>query len=507
MKGGCGILSAVNKPNIVIIMTDQQRADVSAREGFQLDTTPYLDSLAARGQWFDRAYTVSPLCVPARVSMLTGRFPCAHGIRGNAGVRHAGFDRDLFHVAAEQGYATALVGKNHSHLQPERVNHWFELNHNGGMGEGRTAEEKAFDDWLFQLTPRIGLEPTPFPLACQGPYRAVSDAKRWIGSLDGEQPFLMWLSFAEPHNPYQVPEPYFSMFPPDALPPVRAGKEALKRKGFKWEWTKRVGELAHPDYDELIPRARANYFGMMRLIDDQIRRFVGFLEASGRLENTLLLFVSDHGDFVGEYGLIRKGPEMPEPLMRIPLFAVGPGIRASARPNRAFVSLLDLMPTLCEAMNAPLPYGVQGRSLWPLLSGEDYPAAEFESVYGELGFGGLHYTEEDEPDAQLCMIPYPNGPTFQELNYVNQSGTLRMLRHGEWKLLFDMVGRGQLYHLPSDPAELNNLFDEPGHAAVQAELMKKLLAWTLRAQDTAPLPRLKYDRVKTDPRNYWAGHS
>jgi arylsulfatase A-like enzyme len=495
------------KPNIVIIMTDQQRADVSRREGFPLDTTPFLDQMAASGQWFDRAYTVSPLCVPARVSMLTGRFPSAHGIRGNNGVEHASYERDLFHVAADQGYKTALVGKNHSHITPDRVDHYFELSHNGGKGNNRTSGEKAFDDWLYNLTPRIGLEATPFPLECQGPYRAVSDAQGWLNSLEQEQPFLMWLSFAEPHNPYQVPEPYYSMFPPESLPPVRTGSEALKLKGFKWEWTKHLGEYVHPEYDEMIPRARANYFGMLRLIDDQIHRFVDDLESKGLLENTLLLFVSDHGDFVGEYGMVRKGPELPEPLVRIPMFVVGPGIKAGVGPNSAFVSLLDLMPTLCEVMGAPLPYGTQGRSLWPLLVGADYPAAEFDSIYAELGYGGLHYVEEDHPEEAPCLIPYPGGPTFNELNDINQSGTLRMLRMDRWKLVFDMMGKGQLYDLTVDPAELDNLFDHPPYAAVQSDMMKRLLAWTLRAQDTPPLPRLKYGRIKTDPRNYWANHN
>jgi len=489
-------------PNIVLIMTDQQRADTSAREGFALDTTPFLDSLARGGTWFHRAYTTNPTCAPARVSLLTGRYPNATRVRTNHNIPDATYTQDLVDVLRARGYATAMVGKNHSHLKPDRVDHWFPLSHNGGEGEGRTPDEKAFDQYLRELHHRVALAPCPFPLECQGPHRAVSDAQSWLRSLDRGKPFFLWLTFAEPHNPYQVPEPYFSMFPPESLPPARAGKEALEAKGFKWQWLHGLGKQAYPNYDELVPRARANYFGMLRLLDDQVRRFVEFLDAEGLRRDTLLVFVSDHGDFVGEYGLVRKGPEMPEALMRIPMLFNGPGVRVDPEPHAAHVSLADVMPTLCEMIGAPLPQGVQGRSLWPLLTGGDWPAEEFASAYGEHGFGGLHYAEADHPPFDEAIFAGPKGPTFDCLNSVSQSGTMRMVRKGDWKLAFDMQGRGQLHNLARDPAELENLFGRPETAAIERELLADLLAWTLRAEDPLPLPRTRYV-AKTDPRNYW----
>ena len=207
-----------DRPNIVLIMTDQQRADLCAREGYPLDTTPFLDALAQRGTWFNRAYTVAPVCAPARVSTLTGRYPSATRVRTNHNVKDATYQADLIDVLRGQGYATALVGKNHSHLTPERVDHWHPLGHSGGWGQpGRTAQEEAFDDFLHGLNHRAHMEPTPYPLECQGPYRAVSDASRWIDALQnqssGAQPFFLWLSFAEPHNPYQVPGALFLHVP------------------------------------------------------------------------------------------------------------------------------------------------------------------------------------------------------------------------------------------------------------------------------------------------------
>jgi len=525
-----------DQPNIIIITTDQQQAGVSTREGFPLDTTPFLDHLAYQGTWFDKAYTVVPICGPARVSLFTGRFPSAHRVRENRGCEYATYDEDLVDVLRAAGYATALVGKNHSHLTPDRFDHWYHLSHAGGPPDVRalieqnsrrkglssgwpagnehlaeilmnqydreTADERSFDQWLRELNHGVGLAPTPFPLECQGPYRAVSDAQRWVQSL-GRRPFFLWLTFAEPHNPYQVPEPYFSMFTPETLPPVRAGIEALEGKGFKWHWTRRLGEYIYPNYDELLPRARANYFGMLRLIDDQVRRLVEWLQSEALWENTLLVFVADHGDFVGEYGLMRKGPEMPEVLMRIPLFFVGPDIVSESDPNPAFVSIVHVMPTLCDSLGIKLPRGVQGRSLWPLLTGQDYPAEEFQSIYGEQGFGGLHYTEDDNPNFEHCLIPGPKGPTFDELNSYSQSGTMRMVRQGDWKLIMDMQGRGQLYDLSVDPMELNNLYNRPRYSEVQMSMMQKMLEWILRVADPLPYPKDKYV-MKTDSRNYWS---
>ena len=243
--------------------------------------------------------------------------------------------------------------------------------------------------------------------------------------------------------------------------------------------------------------------GMLRLIDDQVRRFVGFLEDQDLRHNTHVIFLSDHGDFVGEYGLVRKGPELPEVLTRIPFSWAGPGIAAQPEPHQAHISLADIMPTICELIDEPLPAGVQGRSLKPLLLGEDYPREEFSSVYAEHGFGGLQYTADDDFDpAEDGLRP---GLAFDELNGWSQSGTMRMVRRADWKLIFDMQGAGQLYDLRNDPLEMHNLYGEPLVAEVQSELLAELLAWTLRVQDPLPYPRRRY-KFKSDPRNYWANH-
>jgi arylsulfatase A-like enzyme len=497
------------KPNVIVIMTDQQRADLSRREGFPLDTTPFMDSLARKGVWFNKAYTTSPICVAARCSMLTGRYPTAHRVRENGSVKHVSYSQDLFEVMKDQGYSTGLIGKNHSYLTPDSpsVDHYLPLEHYGDEGPFRNETEREFVDWLSRCSVNQ-MEPSPFPLECQNPYRGVTEALDWIESVRNN-PFFLWLSFPEPHNPYQVPEPYYSLFPPESLPPLQATEQTLEVKGFKWQWCRKQGEHFNHSFAAEIDRVRANYCGMLRLIDDQMSRFVTALEEQGLLENTILVFVSDHGDFVGEYGLIKKGPELPDILLRIPMFWIGPTIQSNEQPHSAHVSLADVMPTLCEAVGVPLPDGVQGRSLWPLLTGEDYPEQEFLSVYGEHGFGGLEFSQEDGLDInQFGKRTETEQGTiirFDELNTVTQAGFIRTVRKGDWKLNVSMQGSIQLYQICDDPLELHNRYGEPTCIEIALDLFRELAIWMMRSQDPLPLPT-QYGYTR-DARNYMAPYA
>ena len=485
------------RPNVVLIMTDQHRADVSAREGFGLDTTPFLDSLAAEGVWFDRSYTAAPICAAARVSMLTGRYASAHRCHSNWNEPDAVFTKDLFGVFRDSGYATAMVGKNHSHLQPESVDYWLEASHWSMAEDDPDEQTRRFNQFLRDIG-LTAMEPTPFPLARQQPCRLVDAAQDWVKSVD-EKPFLLWLSFPEPHNPYQVPEPYYSMFPPEDLPPTASDNSALAGKSYPYRYNRAKLEEAYPPLDDVIPRARSNYLGMLRLIDDQVKRFVEFLDAQGLTDDTIIIFTGDHGDFVGEYGLLKKGPELPESLTRIPLQFTGPGIIARPAAHDAHVSITDILPTLCDAIGAEPPDGVQGRSLWPMLTGKPYDEDRFRSAYAEQGIGGAHVTEGDDYDPTQDGFTPATGDAwgdFDELNTVTQSGHMRMVRKGDWKLIVDMDGVGQLYHLTDDPAELTDLHDQPAVRAVQTDMLEELLMWTLRVNDTLPTPGPRYTPKK-----------
>ena len=486
------------QPNIVLIMTDQQRADFTRAAGFALDTMPFLDALADDGVRFSGAYTPTPVCAPARSSLLSGRFPGATRVRQNSATQHITRSTDLIDVLRQRGYSVNLAGKNHSYLTEADFDfHASYMHTGGGRPERRTPTEERFDAWLASLDHGVTTEPSPCPLECQLPYRVVSDA---IECLDGrgERPFFLWLSFAEPHNPYQVPEPYFSLFPAASVPERVAGPEAAEVKGGAWRWLRDLIAEKRPGYDAQWRRYRANYCGMLRLIDDQLRRFVAYLDAEGLRDNTLLIFCSDHGDYAGDYGLQRKGAGLPECLIRVPLIVNGPDVRPGITVDD-LVSLVDVMPTICELLGSEIPFGVQGRSLWPMLTGDPYPTGEFASVFAELGFGGLPWGEDERPPLHF---PY-DGSSFDELNSVTQSGNLKMVRTGRWKLLFDVLGRGELYNLETDPGELRDLWDDPHHRDVRQQMVELLLRWTIRAQDDLPLAAYTPKRL---PHN-WHTHA
>jgi arylsulfatase A-like enzyme len=299
----------------------------------------------------------------------------------------------------------------------------------------------------------------------------------------------------EPHNPYQVPEPYFSLFPESDVPDRAHGPDVAREKGGHWLWLQEQIQSKRPDYDSDWRRYRANYCGALRMIDDQIQRLVE--QARSRLDGPVLVVVlSDHGDYVGEYGLQRKGAGIPEVLARIPMIFQGHGVQPG-QVRRELVSIVDVLPTICEMVGSPIPEGVQGRSLEPLLRGEQVPTAVFSSMYAERGYGGLTYGPEERP-----RLHYPyEGPTFDELNTVTQSGASRMVRRGDHKLVAHSTGEGELYDLRTDPTEVVNLFDDPEHADVRQELAWLLLQWTLRLQDT--LPRGAYD-PKVPEHNWYA---
>jgi arylsulfatase A-like enzyme len=494
-------------------MSDQHRAGLSSRYDYPLDTSPTLDRLAANGVGFDCAYTTQPVCAPARTSLLTGRWPHSHRVTQNSEFRQAFYQQDIFDVAKLAGYKTGLVGKNHTYVQPEKLTFWREYNDLVGWQPPNPPPDLVeFDNWRRHLNFRVAQEVTPFPVETQFPYRIVSNAIEFLQRF-GDVPFLLEVSFTEPHDPEQVPAPYWNMFPPDQVPDRCAGPEALKHKDFGWQWMRGLQEYTHPGYDDNWRRYVSNYLGSVRMIDDQLARLMGYLEEHGLREKTLVVYTADHGDFTMDYGLMRKGVGMPEALTRIPMVWSGPGIQVREPYYHACVSIADVMPTLCEAIGSEIPVGVQGRSLLPLLQGKQYPEEEFRSIYVESGFGGLYFDASDRIPYSAAdfrglgkYIVSEQEKTFDELNLVTQSGYMKMVRMGDWKLLYDMMGNGQLYHLTSDPCELKNLFGDPSIVDMQLRLLEELLRWTIRTQDSLPVPTTHGQRKKAAGTHNWYSH-
>lgn len=499
------------KPNIVIVMTDQQRADLRKSRGFSLDTMPFLDSISQQGVDFENAYTPCPACLPARVSMFTGRYVQSHRARTNHNEEDACYTTDMLELLKAQGYKTALCGKNHSHHSNSDFDFAETCGHLGSEGSLPmiTDGDKALAEFLNKTNHMEMHIPSPGGLEAQHPYRNVSAAFSFMDSLDKENPFFLWLSIAEPHNPYQVPAPYFDMFPPESLPKTETGKEEGALKGHKYPWIRQVWEkVLGDDIENRILRARSNYYGMLRLIDDQLKRLVEGIEERGLFDNTILIFVSDHGDFVGEYGLIRKGQDLPEVLTRIPMVWYGGRnwISPQGTENSSCVNLVDIFPTVCDILELDIPFGVQGKSLKPLLENKNVNPKEYECAYAESGYGGLYWDDSDsltlieegasraDKDGKLL--------SFDCLNTWTQSGQVRMLRKGKYKIQLDMLENGYLYDLEEDPMEVNNLYENKAYESVKADMLAGLMAASLRGADPLPAPRRRY-RYKNPDKGFW----
>ena len=471
--------------NIVLICCDALRGGLGKAAGMPFDVNPCLDRLAAAGTSFRHAYCTMPLCVPSRISMLTGRWPDAHRVRMNLAAPDAVFTKDIYQVAREAGYKTGLAGKNHTYLKPSDADFWREYGHEGGHRDADAPTEVSeFEEWLKKLDMNVSQKATPYPLEVQLSYRIVSDAIGFVRQANGT-PFFLQISFPEPHGPIQVPKPYWDMFDPARMPFPKPSAEALAKLGYRMQWLSRLEEDGSGGNHGEWRRYLSNYFGAIRMVDDQIARFLGVLDEMGLKQRTLIVFVADHGDFMMQYGVGRKGVGLSEALTHIPMIWSGGGLPSSQTNTSDLVSMADLMPTLCDAMEQSIPEGVQGRSLWKTLHGDTTQHKQFESVYTSAGLGGLYYDDADDPPLSIGEAP-KNHHLWDTLNMVTQSGNQKMVRVGDWKLIYDMMGYGQLYHLLTDPYELNNRFGQASATAFQSKLMQELVRWTIYTENTIP---------------------
>jgi arylsulfatase A-like enzyme len=256
------------KPNVIVVISDQHRAGLTKRSGYPLNTSPAFDRFADGGVVFDQAYVTEPVCAPCRTSLLTGRWPHAHRVRQNIAVNDAFAIGDFFSVAKSIGYKTGITGKNHTYLKPDALDFWREYNDLVGWQPPNPLKEVVeFDEWRRMLNFAVSPVPTPFPVETQFSYRAVSSAIEFLEKFGG-QPFVLEVSLPEPHDPEQVPKPYWDMFPPEQVPDRCAGPESLKNLGFQWQWMRQIQERYHPGYDGQWRRYVSNYLGSLRMVGD-----------------------------------------------------------------------------------------------------------------------------------------------------------------------------------------------------------------------------------------------
>ena len=447
--------------NLLFITTDQQRFDSLPCYGLDFMRTPNIDRLAAEGTVFERCYTSAPVCVPCRAAWMSGQWPSTLGVLSNGQWLDDDTPTWPAHLSAG-GYRTAGIGK--MHFMP------WDLT--GGFDERVSAEDKRHtylpDDHYKFLRGQGIRRPHAYELpeyfeslgapVTPGPHKHHVDgftgdsAAEWLTQHGGE-PFAIWVSFAGPHDPYDPPEDMADMYYEAPIPEPVGGPEELVHKPRAQQ--KRTDSTGNSMFrikpsdatSEQIRRWRAHYYANISLIDEGVGKMLAALEAHGVLDDTMIVFTSDHGDALGDHGLSYKG-YFYESMAHVPLIVRGPGVRAGSR-CAAPVSGLDVVPLFYEVCGVEPPQTLQGVSIAPLL--------------GDPG--------ATTRDAVFCEI----------------SGRA-MVCDGRWKYCHYDSGEAELYDLEQTPQEVENLAGRPEYAAEESRLRARLLEHWLANQRQQQIP-------------------
>lgn len=445
----------MNPPNLLLITVDQMRYDCLSALGHPVVETPNLDAMARKGVLFANAYSATPSCIPARAAIMTGMSQRSHGRVGYQDQVPWRYPHMLAGELAQAGYHTQCVGK--MHVYPARnlcgfhniVLHDGYLHHNRDKRGTPYAEHfDQADDYLQWLRRQAGAtaditdlgldcnastvgRPWHLPEALHPTNWCVTESIDFLRRRDPSKPFFLWSSFVRPHSPLDPPQAYFDLYKDREMPEPPVGnwvdEEAAERAGDA-DPTAIFGRLPKRRLD----RARAAYYALITHLDDQIGRLLQALGEYGVLNDTLVLFTSDHGEMMGDHHAFRKSLPY-EGSAKIPLILWDPGGRyglaAGSRPE-AVVELRDIMPTLLEAAGAPIPPSVEGASLLSPARGDT--AAWRSYLHGEHAYG-------------------------DRSNHFVTDGREKYI----W---FSQSGEEQFFDLAADPAELVDASRNPAHA-------------------------------------------
>ena len=482
-------------PNILVIMTDQQKATASHLYGNAFCPTPHLARLAADGVLYEQAITPHPLCMPARVSFWTGRYTHSTGSRRN----ETPMDADALHAFKlwkEAGYRCGLIGKNHCFVEQSDLDLfdvWCEISH-GGLPADPTTKGMAWFRPIGSIHAAHELRRTMTPQNPRFSY-AISDhlpledhstglvAGQTVRFLEeqGDQPFALWVSFPDPHEPWVCPRSYFEEMEDQVqLPPWRPGEfddgTAPERNRALYEM---LG-VRNEEIDDLRGLLAA-YYGMVRFLDDGVGQILDALERTGLRERTIVVFCSDHGDLMGEHQMQCKGGVFYDALVRVPLIVSWPGQIPQGKRDSSLVNLVDVLPTLLHWQGAVIPRSIQGA---PLPTATE--SAPRDAAFSEYGAGGPLFHLSD-----LARLPEPHGrrTLIQTLRWREAEGRRKMVRTGAWKYIHDPMGDiDELYDLAADPWELTNVVSDPANRDVLADLRLRLADWSISTEDNPPVP-------------------
>ncbi len=433
------------KQNIMLICSDQHNPFITGCYGDQIVETPNLDRLAREGTVFDAAYCNSPLCGPSRMSLMTGNFPFKIGVFGNSCCLNSAIPT-FAHIAVAGAYHTTLIGRmdfrgpDQSHGYLERhIGELFPASIWGG-----NVSFAPLPEYLGSMSKPNPLETVGAGNTCYLDYdRDVTKvASNWLQNYEKRQPqrpFLMTVGYLSPHCPYIAPPELYSKYAGKVPPPPELTKELVNNlHPLNQDYLRKSGIDQVSQANKI--KAKTAYFGLVDFLDQQIGNLLQTLEDCDLLDNTIIVYMSDHGEMLGEHGLWHKGCFY-EQSARVPLIVRMPDENAAGKRVAQNVSLVDLFPTICDWVGEHPEYPLAGQSLNPLLEGRNVNRQN------------------------LVKAEYYAGDCR------------RMIVKGHWKLsYYSNSSLVELFNLAEDPGEYNNLAKDPDCQTVLNELSKELYA-------------------------------
>lgn len=443
------------QPNFVVILTDTQATNVLGCYGHPELRTPNIDRLAQNGVKFERAYTTSPVCTPARAGLFTGIYPHTSGPWTN----NLALGTNMYTMGQrfqDGGYHTAYSGKWHldghdyfgTGICPPG---WDERYWYDGRNYLLELSPEAIDLWRQGLNTYEDLVRHNIRAEFTWAHRVSDRGIHFLQERSPDRPFLLVLSYDEPHHPFTCPPEYVEPFLNYMYPLGPAGTDTLTNKPShqrEWAETTRIqagkNGVMHP-----------MYFGCNSFVDAEIGRVI---DAVGVLspDDTYIIFTSDHGELLGAHHLQGKGPVMYEEITHIPLIVAQPGGAGAGRVVQSVVSHADLLPSMLELAGLPVPPILEGESLTGLLQGEEQAGRAAVVEFNRY---------EIEHDSWGGFQP------------------VRGLVTQRYKLVLNLLYSDELYDLEQDPGEVNNLIDHPDYSHVRNQLHDRLLDWMYAKRD------------------------
>jgi arylsulfatase A-like enzyme len=503
-----------DRPNLVFVFSDQQRFDTLQCYGNQWIQTPNLNALASQSFVFRNAYVTQPVCTPARASIMTGLYPHTAGpvinrvllppgtrtiaemvsdeyLCGYFGKWHLGDDVIPQHgfdawVSTEDGHRAEYTKREYRYRFSDYHNHLIANGFKPGadtLGERIFGGDRGAGAQIFTANQRATL-PEEFQMASFLGDRAADFIEE-----NKDRPFVLYVSTFEPHSPYTGP--LQDLYDPSQLPvgpaflkrPDGASLLNRARADFYLQSLSNDGNSRDDYYleefaaagedvstEEGWRRLRAHYFANITLVDRMAGKITGALERAGIADNTVVVFTSEHGDMLGDHGMLEKR-SFYEEAARVPLLMRVPWLSKEQHEIGGSVGQIDLVPTLLDLLGEPIPNHLQGKSRLPVLRGDE--TLEDNNVFIQWNGTSDEISERDLGDGTINrMITLP----------------WRSVVSRRWKLNLCAGDQCELFDMNTDPHELNNLYNDPAQRDRIRDLAARIRFWQIQTGDKAPLP-------------------